>query len=117
MAYYTNNATFDGQAFFEAYDGGLGAPVGDTLLEYAAYHVPGGDTTVILSAGQIAQTVDIPFVADAIVLQTLQGKVGTTGTLDYSGGSGVTATLLGVLGARKEQGGPYRGTLRVITAS
>lgn len=117
--FLSEDATFDGNSFHESFDGGLGGPAPDTLLDYTAYHVPGGDTTVIISSGKAAQTFDVPAVFSSVSLAIFQAAVGDTGTLSYSGGS-VTATLIGVVGARREQGAfgaitYYRGALRFIS--
>lgn len=117
MAFYTTNATFNSTAFLESYDNGLSAPSPDVVLDYTLYHVPDGNTTVLISNGQIAASFDVAIVCDTIVLSTLQGYVGDSHTLDYSGGN-ITATLLGVFGARKEQTsdstGTWRATLRFL---
>lgn len=107
------DGSFGGTDFMELYEG-LAAVEPDTALEFSVTHIPGGNTTVIQSAGLIAQTLDLPIGADAADLAALRGKVGTRATLIYHAGS-VNARLMKVKNVRSVySSGSYAAVLELI---
>jgi hypothetical protein len=67
------NASFSSAAFMEQFPQGF-AVEPDTGVEYSVTHIPGGSTIYIQSAGQAADTLDLPIVCTAAALASLRSK-------------------------------------------
>lgn len=107
------DSSFGGTGFLELYEG-LAAVEPDTAAEFSATHIPGGNTTVIQTAGLIAQQLDLSIGADAAELTALRGKVLTRAALVYHAGS-VSARLMKVKNVRSVySSGSYAAVLELI---
>ena len=65
--------------------------------------IPGGNTSVLQSAGRTMPAVTLPIACTGAALASLRGAVGSNGTLVYHGGT-VTARLSKVGDGRKVGG-------------
>jgi hypothetical protein len=108
-------ASFNSHAFEEKIESSpFSAAEGDTLLAYTVYHIPGSDTNVLVSTGQLEKTFEVPFSATASELSALQGDLGDSASLVFHKGT-ITATLVGVLGVVKHSTDDYyRGRLKFV---
>ncbi len=88
------DGSFDGTGFMELFPNQI-AVEPDTAGEASITHIPGGSTTVIQTAGLIAQTLDLAVGMDGAQLTALRGKVLNRATLIYHAGS-VNARLMKV---------------------
>lgn len=94
------DASFKGTGFRELYSGGL-SPAGlDTEEQIAVVKIPGGNTSVLQSAGRTMAPVTLPIACTGAALASLRGAVGSNGSLQYHGGT-VSARLAKVGEARK----------------
>jgi len=80
------SATFGGSTFGERHQGGMFPRFGREA-EYTIVHVPGGSTTIIQTAGRTADKLTIEAKCSSSELTALIGKVDTTASLVYSGGT------------------------------
>lgn len=107
------DGSFGGTSFVELYEG-LAAVEPDTGGESSVTHIPGGNTTVIQTAGLVAKTLDLSIGANTAELRALEGKVLSRATLVYHAGS-VNARLMKVKNLRYVySSGSYAAVLELI---
>lgn len=110
-------ATFAGIAFSEhgTANGAL-LPMHGFKVNTAILHVPSSDTVIIQRLSWAATPLDIPARVTAAQLTSLRGKVATTGSLVYVGGT-ITCTLTDVDGPQevKQPNDVYFVTLKFLT--
>lgn len=94
------DASFKGTGFRELYSGGLSPAGQDTEEQVTVIKIPGGNASVLQSAGRTMNPVTIPIACTSAALASLRGAVGSNGSLVYHGGT-VTARLTKVGEARK----------------
>jgi hypothetical protein len=94
------DASFKGIGFRELYSGGLSPAGQDTEEQITVIKIPGGNTSVLQSAGRTMNPVTIPIACTSAALASLRGAVGSNGSLVYHGGT-VTARLTKVGEPRK----------------
>lgn len=87
-------SSFDGANFKERGRGGQGFPQWSARIARTLYHMPGGDTNVLLKDGKEAATLAVPVRCSSAELSALIGKVSVTGTLVLGSGDSRSATLL-----------------------
>jgi len=88
-------STFGAATFGEFLSGGSDVPQWTREAEVEVVHIPGGNTSVIQTAGRMADKVTIKAKVTKANYTTLLGLVGTKATLDFSYGSR-SAVLLSI---------------------
>jgi hypothetical protein len=110
-------ATFAGITFGErGRGGGSFFPVHGAKSRIAILHAPGGDYVYVQSMGYDAAPLDVPAKVTAAQLASLRGKVGTSDSLVYAGGT-ITATLESIDAQEvKRPNDVYFATLKFIVS-
>jgi hypothetical protein len=94
------DGTFKSIGFMELYADGVTGAQPDTEEEVTLQHIPGGDRTVLQSAGRLMGSLTVPVGVQGAQLASLRAAVGSSGSLVWSGGTR-TARLSKVSGVQK----------------